>query len=393
MKDHDPMGLNDRSSAVARLRHERDMAIRMTSRHINGDPANARAGVGALRPRLVDIHQRLLNRDGRRPMAANLLVARELRRAVFIAIGHRYAMALLPAAIDALRGRHTVRITVADRLTGARGRQFHGGSATIAATIRAELAPARELMYASWTSAERESIAGVVHDLSREVSRWAAATHREEFRDEWNSPSLHEEPYRQESGVNRPYRSRTLSFLSHHLDPELDVSLRNSELGQAEHLAVAMADLYRAFEDASCPTADRLPTALAHLPLISGLAALRDEVAERVVFEPAHRSLYGVHRIDDGPWVVSALRPPLTARIHERPGRCPAVDVLPPVTARHQELVDEFRAALADRSRSCRADPPRGGISAADVSASLAVVITDDLVRRGVWPDSVGITR
>jgi hypothetical protein len=287
-------------------------------------------------------------------------------------------------------------VVTAAHLLGARGRVFHGGAATVAATIQSVLAPARTAMFDSWTAPERAAVFAAVRRLSLEVSRWAAGAYTEEFGAAWSAPDQRAEPYRIEGDPTRPYRSRTLAFLAYHLDPDLDVSLRNSELGQAEHLSIGLTDLYHAFAVTGCPVATRLPTALAHLPLVSGLAALRDEVAERIVFERDHTPLYRVAPVPGSPrWVVRARRPPLTENLRRRPGRCPAVEVLPPTTPAHRELIVRFQDRLDELTGGrCPPTVSADGVSAADVSTAAAISITDQLVHRyGLAVTPGGMTR
>jgi hypothetical protein len=389
------MAVNERSNLVSRTRHERDMMVHSAARKINEDLTDLTAVLLVLERNLIHSFRLLTDSDARRPMAGHLLVARELRRAVFVAIGHRFAMTLLPLAIDLMAGRRRMDAVITDEMAGARGRVLHGGSATIAATIRRTLGPVRIRMFAEWTRDERAAVLGSVFRLSREVSWWARAAHKEEFGTTW-SPDQHVDPYRSEGGASRPYRSRTLSFLGYHLNPNLEISLRNSELGQAEHLAVGLADLHHAFITAGCPVPARLPTALEHLEAISSLAALRDEVAEKIVFEFDHTPLYRVVPVGDrSRWSVNSLRAPMTKRLQDRPGRCPAVNELPPVTARDRELVAAFwryMDALTD-GRSPTTGP-RTTVSAADVSAVLGVLIADQLVgHHGVTVVPGGVTR
>jgi hypothetical protein len=368
--------------------------INDAARSINNDLLSVETVVRGLEP-LVTQSCVALDGTGRRPMAARLLVVRELRRAVFIAVGHRFAMALLPALLRLLRDERAVEPVGIDQLAGARGRVLHHGSATIAATVGVVLAEAREEMYDSWRPDERDAVFGEIHRLSTRVSAAARDAYAEEFGDRWDEIGAEADPYQDGLGDARPYRSRTLSFLANHLDPSLHVSLCNSELGQVEHLAVGFADLYHALLEAGCPPPDRLPTTLAHLPLLSGLAALRDEVAERIVFEPDHSPLYAASAAAGGRWSVRALRAPLNARIWDRPGRCPAVDILPPAEPGSIALVARFAAALDELTGGRRpAQVSAAGVSAADVSAALAAVVGDRLVAgHGVVVTPEGVTR
>jgi hypothetical protein len=379
-------------TTVIRTRHRRDIAISSAAQAIDTDLRSVDAALRTLEPVLADCDQYLINRDGRRPMAARLLVARDLRRTVFVAIAARITVALLPTAIDVLSGREPVPPIPASHLSGARGRVFHGSTATVAATIESVLAPARERMYARWTAAEREVVLAAVRRLSGEVSRWARATHTEEFGAAWTESARRRDPYRTGSDPGRPYRSRTLTFLADHLYPDLDASLRGSELGQAEHLAVGLSDLYQAFARAGCPTDVRLSTALAHLSLLSGLAALRDEVAERIVFEVGHAPLYRVAPVPGtADWTVTARRSPSTVQARSRPGRCPAVEILVPATATDRELLAAFSAEL-NRLTGGRypATGTQPGISAADVSAAVASRVADGLFRQDGFETAPG---
>jgi hypothetical protein len=347
--------------------------INIAARTINEELGSITAVLRDLEPKLVATFHHAHHRTGSR-----LLVARELRRTAFIAISHRFAMALLPVTSELLAGRREIEVVKKTRLRGARGRVFYDGSATVAATVRSFLAPARQNMYDEWTPRERQLVFSEIDRLSRDVSRWAYVAHEELYGSAW----AHEDPYHFEPGTDRPYRSRTLSFLANDLDPDLDASLRGSELGQAEHLAVALADLHRAFAVAGCPPGAQLTTALEHLRVVSDLAALRDETAEKIVFEADHSPLYRVSAIADPPgWTIASLRPPMNARVQERPGRCPAVQTLQPVTPRQRELIADFRARLAvitdGRSPLARQET---GTSAATVSAALALVVADELI-------------
>jgi hypothetical protein len=81
--------------------------------------------------------------------------------------------------------------------------------------------------------------------------------------------------------------------------------------------------------------------------------------------------------------------------VEERPGRCPAVDVLPPAVEEHAGLIADF-AAVLDRLTGGRLPPQvsAGGVSAADVCAALAAVVTDRLVcDHGVAVTAEGVTR
>ena len=363
---------------IERYRRERAAAIRAAAEQINSDLAAIPRITEALASVLAEYNQQIMNSDGRRPMAAELLVARELRRTVFIAIGHRYAMALLPRTIDVLAGRDTVSVLTRPELEGARGRRFYSGQATLVATLRASFAPARHQMYEEWTARERRLVFDEVERLSIAVRASARRAHREQFGDAWTDPQALREPYLRRDGDYRPHRSRTLAFLAEHLNRSLDVSLRNSELGQAEHLAVGLTDLRDAFDTAGCAPSERTAVSLAHLHILSSLAALRDEVADRIVFHPEHRPLYRVDAAKDGGWRISAERPPMNGRVLERPGRCPAITTLPPTLPRHSAMVDTFKSLLTELT----GEPlPRHladrGVSAADVSSAFAIGVMD----------------
>jgi hypothetical protein len=371
------MAINGRSNPVVDQRRHRETMIRRAAEQINADLSSVGEILRGLEPSLTESYEFLGAGEGKRPMAARLLVARDLRRTIFVAVGHRFAMELLPPTVDLLTGRSAVVPESAELINGARGRKLLRGSAVIAATIRAILTAARAGMYRAWSADEYKAIFSEVRRASSVVSDAARATHQEEFGTRWSDDNA--DPYLAGDGETRPFRSRTLAFLAHHLSADLDVSLRNSELGQVEHLAVGMTDLYLEFIDAGCPPSERLPVALAYLPLVSGMAALRDEVAERIVFEPHHSPLYRVEK--SGRWMVRALKSPLDARVHERPGRCPAVDIITP--AGPATALGDFVAAL-DRITDGRrpAQISVAGVSAADMSAALAAVITDQLVSK-----------
>jgi hypothetical protein len=342
---------------------------------INMDLTSVGAVLGELEPQLVAT----LHGD-HRPTASRLLIARELRRTVFVAVGHRFAMTLLPVTIELLAGRHPVEVVRTSQLLGARGRVFYDDSATVAATIRSLLAPVRRGMYEDWTASERSIVFGEVARLTRDVSKWAEILYRELYGSAWTD----DDPYLVEPGTDRPFRSRTLRFLAAGLDPDLDGSLRGSELGQAEHLSVALADLHQAFAAAGCPPGAQVPTALEHLEVLGDLAALRDETAEKIVFEPDHTPLYEVSAKAEAPgWTIRSLRAPLNASVQARPGRCPAVSALRPVGDKHRALAAAFAAQLTEitggRGRAENAP------SAATVSSALSVAVADELVnRRGV---------
>jgi hypothetical protein len=135
---------------------------------------------------------------------------------------------------------------------------------------------------------------------------------------------------------------------------------------------------------------ERVPASVAHLPELGLLAALRDEVAERLIFhgreDGQHQLLYHVRRADDqGSWTITPARPPMTGRLHERPGRCPAPDILPPVSARQKADLAAFLSVIEGLTGGRRPIAlTRAGISAADAVAAFAVGVRYQLCRHGV---------
>jgi hypothetical protein len=164
------MAVDERSRLYSGTRQERDFMIHSAAREINDDLTVIPAVLLRLERDLIQSFWTLSERDGRRPMAGHLLVARELRRAVFVAVAHRFAMTLLPLAIDVMDGRRALELSMTDEMIGARGRVLHGGSATIASTIRRTFGPVRIRMFAQWSREERDTVLGAVYRLSREVS-------------------------------------------------------------------------------------------------------------------------------------------------------------------------------------------------------------------------------
>jgi hypothetical protein len=382
---------------VALARREYTAAIAGAAHRINADLAATPDVIAALEPSLRKGSHGLLGRVRSRLAAAELLVARDLRRTVFLAIGHRFAMALLPQAIESLSGLEssglepTLPTGDPGSLMGARGRVFHGLQASFIATLCPLLAIARDRMYREWSDNEHDVVRTEVRRLSLAVSECARRTYREEYGEAWTAPLPSGELYQIRD--ERPYRSRTLTFLAEHLNPDLDESLRGSELGQAEHLAVALTDLYGTLAAAGCPVRARAAVCLAHLPLLSSLAALRDEIADRLVFGPDHRPLYRVERVESwepsrgaagepAAWRVRALRAPMNARLAQRPGRCPAAAALNPTVPGHLALVDAFHDALAAAGGAASPDDSRRtAVSAAEVSSAYAVGVMGRLIR------------
>jgi hypothetical protein len=368
-------------SPVAELRHLRTAALRDAAASINADPSAAREVLAELRPLLNQHAARTINHTGRRPMAARLLVARDLRRTVFVTVGHRYAMALARLALDAL-ARPSALSAAAGRadtvFAGGRGRTFSGHDANVCARLRTVFGLGRQRMYEEIPPADAGELRSVTHMLSMEVRACAAATHREEFGSAWQDSAEQMEPYAT-GDRRRPYRSRTLAFLSARLDPALDVALDNSEVGQAEHLAIAMAELERAFDSAGCPVAERFGAALTHVTELGAIAALRDEVAERLLFVAERPPLFAAVRDPaGGQWTVRATRPPLAgSTVLRRPGRCPAVDVLPPLSVEHRDRVSTLVDRLAEFTGGRTALPhaTRIGVSAADLCAVLTLAV------------------
>jgi hypothetical protein len=375
--------MSDGASAVG-SRHTRTSAIHTAAALINDDVSAAHGVLAGLRPILDQYAESTVNRSGRRPMAARLLVARDIRRTVFITVSHRYAMALVPLTIEALARPVASPSALLDALatpagpvlTGARGRVFSGPEAKLGALLRAVFGLGRQRMYEEFRPAEAEALRALVHELSLEVTARAAETHREEFGAAWHDPAAQLHPYRT-GDDDRPYRSRTLAFLSTGLDPSLDVALRNSELGQAEHLAVAVVELAAAFRSAGCPVPERFGTALAGAAELGTIAALRDEVAERLLFTAGRTPPYTVVPVL-GRWSVRPTGSPLLGPAgRSRPGRCPAVEALPPVTAGHRDRVSALIGRLAELTggRTTFPGPAHLGISAADVCAVLALAV------------------
>jgi hypothetical protein len=97
---------------------------------------------------------------------------------------------------------------------------------------------------------------------------------------------------------------------------------------------------------------------------------------------------------EGGRWTVRPARPPMTGLLRERPGRCPAPNVLPPASPEHlahlASLVRLLDPLTGGRRPATLTD---AGVSAADVIAAFAVGVADQLIRRGAFrpagrPDS-----
>src|SRR5262245_22327832 len=114
------------SSEIHELRRERRLATRTAAALVDNHVPAIRAALTGREPVLRHYAARVVNRTGRRPMAARLIVARDLRRMVFVVLGHRYALALLPVVLSVLDGDRTARLPShgAGVTSGARGRRF-----------------------------------------------------------------------------------------------------------------------------------------------------------------------------------------------------------------------------------------------------------------------------
>jgi hypothetical protein len=360
------------------MRTERSGAIALAAERLNANLAAIPTVLSDLEPLLVEYHGRVVNGKGRRRPVADLLVARDLRRTVFVAVGHRFAMALLPQAI-AMLGTDSAPAFVADSVSivGSRERAFRGETARLVGTVRGCLAVARRRMYQEWTDAERRVATEQVRHLSLAVRQRARETLAAEYDQIDFDLALREQPYRTVARNNLPFRVRTLLFLAEHLDVQLDAVLSNSELGQAEHLAVGLADLDRTLTAAGCPAHYRPAVVLRQLPLLASLAALREEMAVRTVFDRPHAPLYRVKgslRPED--WRIVPLSIIDGARV--RPGRCPAVVTLPPVRLEHGKLSQAYRSMVARLTKTERSGLD---INAAEASTALSVGVWDWLSR------------
>jgi hypothetical protein len=362
---------------------------------------------------LVRYHHQTINRKARRPMGARLLVARDLRRAVFVAIGHRLALATAQLAVSVLHevwlaDDETTYETPSDRLRGARGRIFVGDEARIGNRLMHSLMAVRTDMFAAMSADERDTLFGEVRRCSFAVSRLARLAYYEEFGNSWRHPQLMDDPWRVD--IDGPsHRIRLLTFFAYRMSPDVTVSLAGSELGQGEHLCVGVADMYRALAVAGCPDEDRFAVCLAHVDLLSDLAALRDEVGHRVIAnreDQPRPPLYQAHQRAGGRWVIQPVVPPLTALADERTarenrpvhllfgapppdqpvtvrephGRCPAVDILPSHSDQQRgAFLGLLRLIDAASGGRCPEVLRSRGVSAAHVSAILAVVLTEQL--------------
>ncbi|GLL04652.1 hypothetical protein [Dactylosporangium matsuzakiense] len=127
---------------------------------------------------------------------------------------------------------------------------------------------------------------------------------------------------------------------------EIDESLRGSELGQSGHLAVGLADLHRAFAAAGSPPQQRTAVTLEYVSRLSALTALRDEIAERIDFEPEHRPLYRVER--SGPTDNRSIHQrSAIPRVHPR--RQHRTRLATGLSAANPSCDDQFGAAVHDR--------------------------------------------
>src|SRR5262245_25993914 len=123
----------DQSKGSREARLRRTEAIQRAAGVMSRSFTTIPSELKRLRPTLVQYHFQTINRKARRPRAAELLVARDLRRSIFVAIGHRLALTIAQRTIGVLHGAwmpHTATDplpeTVDDELVGARARRFVG---------------------------------------------------------------------------------------------------------------------------------------------------------------------------------------------------------------------------------------------------------------------------